>query len=265
MTSLRRPLASGARRRPGRRAGGGRRGGGGGGGGNSERLRVTRGPAPPLCRGREPLEGARRPPVRARGSRGLRAVPVPVQRGGDAPLPPAADLRYELLLALPRLPGRRFPSRFYPSSSCFITPRPNSGHKRWPGPRSRPRGAGRAPPAAAEGSPAPCRWGVGGLRPCGRRCPPSSSLRRAWSRALTVSGAGGSPVDERGNRLIPLAGREGSRVEPPPSSSRPSPALWGSGGRGGDARAGRPSAAPCLEAAVRTPPASGTGRLGLPG
>lgn len=154
MTSLRRPLASGARRRPGRRAGGGRRGGGGGGGGNSERLRVTRGPAPPLCRGREPLEGARRPPVRARGSRGLRAVPVPLQRGGDAPLP-AADLRYELLLACPRLPGRRFHSRVYPSSSCFIAPRPNSGHKRWLGPRSRPRGAGRAPPAAAEGTPAP--------------------------------------------------------------------------------------------------------------
>ncbi|XP_041892771.1 eukaryotic translation initiation factor 2-alpha kinase 1 isoform X1 [Corvus kubaryi] len=171
MTSLRRPLASGARRRPGRRAGGGRRGGGGGGGGSSERLRVTRGPAPPLCRGREPLEGARRPPVRARGSRGLRAVSVPVRRGGDAPLP-AADLRYKLLPARPRLPGRRFPSRVYPSGSCFIAPRSKRGHKRWPGPQSRPQGGGRAPPAAAEGTraPAPGMWG--GRRAAALRAPP---------------------------------------------------------------------------------------------
>ncbi|XP_048176432.1 eukaryotic translation initiation factor 2-alpha kinase 1 isoform X1 [Corvus hawaiiensis] len=171
MTSLRRPLASGARRRPGRRAGGGRRGGGGGGGGSSERLRVTRGPAPPLCRGREPLEGARRPPVRARGSRGLRAVSVPVRRGGDAPLP-AADLRYKLLPARPRLPGRRFPSRVYPSGSCFIAPRSKRGHKRWPGPQSRPQGGGRAPPAAAEGTraPAPGMWG--GRRAAALLAPP---------------------------------------------------------------------------------------------
>ncbi|XP_031982209.1 eukaryotic translation initiation factor 2-alpha kinase 1 isoform X2 [Corvus moneduloides] len=171
MTSLRRPLASGARRRPGRRAGGGRRGGGGGGGGSSERLRVTRGPAPPLCRGREPLEGARRPPVRARGSRGLRAVSVPVRREGDAPLP-AADLRYKLLPARPRLPGRRFPSRVYPSGSCFIAPRSKRGHKRWPGPQSRPQGGGRAPPAAAEGTraPAPGMWG--GRRAAALRAPP---------------------------------------------------------------------------------------------
>ncbi|XP_056359551.1 LOW QUALITY PROTEIN: eukaryotic translation initiation factor 2-alpha kinase 1 [Oenanthe melanoleuca] len=167
MTSLRRPLASGARRRPGRRAGGGRRGGGGGGGGSSERLRVTRGPAPPLCRGREPLEGARRPPGRARGSRGLRAVPVPVRRGGDAPLP-SADLPCELLPARPRPPGRRFPSRVYPSSSCFIAPRSKSGHKRWPGPRSRPRGAGRAPPAVAEPTPTP---GMRGGRAAAMRAP----------------------------------------------------------------------------------------------
>lgn len=53
-----------------------------------------------------------------------------------------------------------------------------------------------------------------------------------------------------------LAG--GREVEPLPSSSCPSPPLRGRGGRGGDARAGRPSAAPCPEAAVRAPPASGT-------
>lgn len=50
---------------PAGQAGGGREGGGGGDGGRSELLRVTRGPAPPLCRCREPLGGARRPPLRA--------------------------------------------------------------------------------------------------------------------------------------------------------------------------------------------------------
>lgn len=69
------PLASCIRGpAPAGRAGGGREGGGGGGGGGrggrggggrSELLRVTLGPAPPLCRRREPLGGARRPPLRA--------------------------------------------------------------------------------------------------------------------------------------------------------------------------------------------------------
>lgn len=152
MTSLRRPLASGARRRPGRRAGGG---GGGGGGGSSERLRVTRGPAPPLCRGREPLEGARRPPVRERGSRGLRAAPVPVRRGGNAPLP-TADLRYELLPARPRLSGRRFsPLWFIPPvhvlslraqrAAINAGPAPGAAHGGPGGPRRPLRMGSRCP------------------------------------------------------------------------------------------------------------------------
>ncbi|XP_064529129.1 eukaryotic translation initiation factor 2-alpha kinase 1 isoform X2 [Pseudopipra pipra] len=172
MTSLRRPLASGARRRPGRRAGGGRRGGGGGGGGgSSERLRVTRGPAPPLCRGREPLEGARRPPARARGSRGARAVPVPGRRGGDTPLP-AADLPCERLPARPRLPAPQFPLlRLVPPVHVLSLRAQRAAIRAGPAPWAAPGEGGRAPPRRAEGPAVPGMW-RGGRAPA-LRAPPA--------------------------------------------------------------------------------------------
>ncbi|XP_064009843.1 uncharacterized protein LOC135180916 [Pogoniulus pusillus] len=114
MTSLRRPLASGARRRPGKRAGGGKEAVAAAGG-RSELLRVTRGPAPPLCRCREPLEGARRPPAKESG-RGRRAE---FPRGCGAPLGVlrgASPAAWET----PQLPTTKLQSELLPSAVAFL-------------------------------------------------------------------------------------------------------------------------------------------------